>query len=253
MAIPNQGRLTCIECGQTKTLNEFYGKPGLRWKHRPRCRECIQSGIEKAQQEMRVCTKCHQTKKGSDFYVRKLVPSGNYVLARECKACYRVRARKHRDVDRERYLKQQHVYGQRRHEFLRNVVFEHYGGWKCACCGETEPKFLTLDHINNDGAAFRRKIAGKQEKGGGFRTYQWLYTNGLPPGYQVLCANCNYGKRMNKGICPHTVRRNDHPETGVGPSGPKRSTPRSKKRGDDMVSSARKLVAAQMHFWAELD
>src|SRR5262252_4538483 len=32
-----------------------------------------------------------------------------------------------------------------------------YGG-ECACCGETEPVFLTLDHVNGDGAAHRRSM-----------------------------------------------------------------------------------------------
>jgi hypothetical protein len=33
--------------------------------------------------------------------------------------------------------------------------------------------------------------------------------NGFPPGYQVLCMNCNHGKRMNNGVCPHKERCND--------------------------------------------
>ena len=34
---------------------------------------------------------------------------------------------------------------------LRALVIEHYGD-RCSCCGESEIKFLAIDHINNDGA-----------------------------------------------------------------------------------------------------
>jgi len=33
---------------------------------------------------------------------------------------------------------------------LKTMVYNHYG-WLCNCCGETTPKFLTIDHVNNDG------------------------------------------------------------------------------------------------------
>lgn len=73
------------------------------------------------------------------------------------------------------------------------MVLEHYGG-KCACCGEDEWKFLTIDHINNDGAAHRRVV----------KTYitGWLIKNNFPPGFQILCHNCNFTKEAYGG-CPH--------------------------------------------------
>ena len=37
----------------------------------------------------------------------------------------------------------------------------------------------------------------------GYMTYKWLRKNGFPPGFQVLCMNCQHGKRMCRGICPH--------------------------------------------------
>jgi hypothetical protein len=39
-----------------------------------------------------------------------------------------------------------------KHQRNRDLVFAHYGE-QCACCGESERLFLTIDHINNDGAA----------------------------------------------------------------------------------------------------
>lgn len=81
----------------------------------------------------------------------------------------------------------------------RQSAFNAYGGFKCACCGETEPMFLTIDHINNDGAAHRKIVGGK----GGSSFFQWLRRNGYPQGFQVLCRNCNWGKHANGGVCPH--------------------------------------------------
>lgn len=84
---------------------------------------------------------------------------------------------------------------------LRRKAYEAYGGPKCACCGETEPLFLSIDHVNGGGNAHRKAIKAAGEAGGGF--YQWLKKKGYPPGFQVLCQNCNVGKWRNGGVCPH--------------------------------------------------
>lgn len=68
---------------------------------------------------------------------------------------------------------------------------------KCACCGEIIDEFLAIDHINNDGMK-QRLIT----KGSGSKTYVWLYKNNYPPGFQVLCHNCNMAKGFY-GRCPH--------------------------------------------------
>lgn len=77
---------------------------------------------------------------------------------------------------------------------------------KCQCCGETEILFLHLDHIDGKGADHRRKL--QKENGyypGGNNLPYWLKKNNYPDGFQVLCANCNLAKRVNK-ICPHQVK-----------------------------------------------
>lgn len=86
-----------------------------------------------------------------------------------------------------------------RRDKLRMVVFAAYGGYKCTCCGETEPHFLSLDHVNNDG--YKRRKEG--EPYGGERFYRMLINQGFPKDFQVLCMNCNHGKSRNGGICPH--------------------------------------------------
>lgn len=73
---------------------------------------------------------------------------------------------------------------------------DHYGR-ECVCCGESEVLFLCLDHIENDGAAHRRK------HGTGSKFMEWVVRNNYPPGLQTLCWNCNAGKHLNGGTCPH--------------------------------------------------
>lgn len=124
---------------------------------------------------------------------------------------------------------------------LQHQAIMAYGGYVCACCGETEPLFLTIDHINNDGTQHRKTF---QSSGDGL--YKWLKNHNYPKGFQVLCMNCNFGKRRNGGICPHkgissktnklTKRTcNDHSSMEVELSSSKRTAPRT---GDDMICSA---------------
>lgn len=80
---------------------------------------------------------------------------------------------------------------------FKYMAFDAYG-WECACCGETDPRFLTIDHPNNDGAEFRRQYS--KEGKDAYRVYKSL---GYPPGLQTLCWQCNMGKSVNHGICPH--------------------------------------------------
>jgi hypothetical protein len=99
---------------------------------------------------------------------------------------------------------------ERSYNKIRRECFERYGNGKaqCRCCGEKEFKFLHLDHINGDGWEFRKAWTennGKVVGGTGF--YYWLKKNGWPDlALQVLCANCNLGKRTGK-YCPHEVAR----------------------------------------------
>lgn len=89
--------------------------------------------------------------------------------------------------------------GRKNREIWWNQVLEHYGK-QCACCGEKEYKFLTIDHINNDGAKHRKPSGGRMKSD---KLYRWLVLNNYPKDFQILCWNCNCGKYRNKGICPH--------------------------------------------------
>ena len=81
---------------------------------------------------------------------------------------------------------------------LRVEAMNAYGG-RCACCGEQDPHFLSIDHVHNDGASERRKHGYRC----GDKFYAWLRRRGWPKGdYQVLCYNCNSAK-AHYGVCPH--------------------------------------------------
>jgi hypothetical protein len=83
-------------------------------------------------------------------------------------------------------------------EALRMECLRAYSGPVpfCSCCGTSVPMFLALDHINGGGGRQRKELGG-----GGYWT--WLRANGFPPGFRVLCHNCNHGRELNGGICPH--------------------------------------------------
>lgn len=128
---------------------------------------------------------------------------------------------------------------------LKDRVFQAYGGWQCACCKESEPRFLTIDHVNNDGAQHRRQMG---EKRGGRKFYEWLVTNGFPSGFQVLCMNCNWGKARNHGVCPHqspegssTIPKNgstaEASTSAVGSA-------RHPEEGEDIVTPMQRCMAA---------
>lgn len=78
---------------------------------------------------------------------------------------------------------------------LRREVLQQYGSI-CQCCSESRNEFLAIDHMNGCSRELR------QLQGGGSTFYRWLKRNGFPPGYQVLCHNCNMAKGFH-GYCPH--------------------------------------------------
>lgn len=90
---------------------------------------------------------------------------------------------------------------------VRAQVIEAYGG-KCQCpsgkCTESNPYFLTIDHIFNDGKHHRRVISNGNPRVSCSYTYRWLQKHGFPKDrFRLLCWNCNCGRAKNKGICPH--------------------------------------------------
>jgi hypothetical protein len=164
---------------------------------------------------MKRCKGCGRELPVEDFYADKSCKDG---LKSKCKGCAKKDTSRWRTDNRERYLAQARDRDRRlrakgetwadkypeknkercrkQHHRRRQEVLAAYGGAVCACCGETEDAFLTIDHINGGGRQHRLQAGVK----GDF--YAWLKRNGFPPGFQVLCWNCNHAKHV-LGECPH--------------------------------------------------
>lgn len=95
-----------------------------------------------------------------------------------------------------RTAEQQIARSKTRNQFLKAEIIAAYGR-VCACCGETEMAFLSIDHINRDGHVHRKRV------GPGGAVWADLRKRGYPQeGYRVLCMNCQWGYRIH-GLCPH--------------------------------------------------
>ena len=102
---------------------------------------------------------------------------------------------------KKRYPERVNAQQKRLRDKYRAKIITHYGG-RCVCCGESEPKFLSIDHINGDGRKHRELIgAGKQGKAYG-TFYRWIIAHNFPLTLQLLCYNCNLSKGFY-GKCPH--------------------------------------------------
>lgn len=179
----------------------------------------------------RRCTKCAQKKSVGDFYARKSSRDGLHTICKSCLAQAhkryraenhdRVKARKRatRAARSETELARERDRMRARHQANRDAaiadmrtrrlavkltVLRHYGP-VCACCSESDSRFLTIEHANGDGAAHRREISGTRTLGADF--YRWLIRNGLPGdlGLIVLCISCNQSGHHNGGVCPHAT------------------------------------------------
>lgn len=129
----------------------------------------------------------------------------------------------HKNNGREWYRKNREIVSiktRAKFKLLKREVMDAYGGF-CSCCGENMIEFLSIDHVNNDGAKHRRESSN----GVGSNLYRLLKRNHYPAGYQVLCYNCNMAKAMY-GICPHCILTSEFIGVKI-----KKLTPRTRYRG----------------------
>ena len=174
MTEPTETR-RCKTCRQVKPLDRFYFTGKGRLYRRWDCVECVKTYVQGLDERSKRLIRAHCRVSAP--------PALDLVKKIEGASGRRIYALTH--------------YYRLRHEAIRR-----YGGYKCACCGETEPAFLTLDHMDNGGAQHRRRL--KQMKRS---LFVWLRDNGYPPGFRVLCINCNQGRHRNGGVCPHEQAR----------------------------------------------
>lgn len=87
---------------------------------------------------------------------------------------------------------------------IRFEVIQKYGG-ACKCCGEANLAFLTIDHINKNGAQERKELYGANS-GQSFPWFLKLRREDIRTDLQVLCYNCNNASYVF-GVCPHEQRK----------------------------------------------
>ena len=177
--------------------------------------------------QSKICKACGVEKPVGKFNTTTSASNGNKYFRNECRKCEQARHKGWREKNRE-HLRVTGLANMRRYRAakmavdevgfrkieaerarkwaaeLKDKVYLGLGGCSCKCCGETEPKFLSIDHINNDGYARR-----KNGEGSGARLTQVVYRHYRESGswpthdFQILCMNCQHGKSRNGGICPH--------------------------------------------------
>ncbi len=163
---------------------------------------------------MIICKKCKEEKPKNSFWEDKRYKSGFFPW---CKSCHKknnnLSHKKSYKDDPEKFKERARLWRSLNNDKVRASVrklqervkldsYYAYGGKepKCNCCGEKDMQFLTIDHINNDGASHRKKYNLP-----GNSIHFWLKKNNYPEGFQLLCFNCNLGKYRAGGICPHKI------------------------------------------------
>lgn len=94
---------------------------------------------------------------------------------------------------------------QSRHLACKLEAIAHYGG-ECACCGESNYQFLTLDHSLGNGKKHREELLGDGRAAGSAFTFK-LKSLGFPEveGLRVMCFNCHFATDLWGG-CPHNEK-----------------------------------------------
>ena len=99
-----------------------------------------------------------------------------------CKSCYSIAWNSfHKERVRE-YVSNYNKEG-------RRIALDYYGN-RCSKCGYNQDlRALDFDHINNDGANFRKTVSN---------IGPWLVRNDFPEEFQLLCRNCNWIKELDR-------------------------------------------------------
>jgi hypothetical protein len=147
------------------------------------------------------CARCETEKPADAFGSHVASFDGLQSWCRSCQAEYQRANRDKANARGRRWRERNPGVSAAMQRAARQACISHYSTTdppSCACCGEGEIVFLVLDHIDGGGNAERRAM--------GRNLFSTLRRRGFPPGYQVLCFNCNAAKTY-QGICPHEQAR----------------------------------------------
>lgn len=190
-----EGMKVCRKCREAKPFSAF-ARRNDTGGYRNECMKCRNGHMKAAR-----CEKCgHWFPRHADH--RTLCGKCRPPLTKPCARCGTeftgsMGQRRYCSPEcRDAALKEKVTAARRSQRMEALLAYSPSGTPACECCGESTLTFLALDHVNGGG--------GKQHKelgGGGY--YTWLRRNNYPEGFRVLCHNCNMGRQLNGGTCPH--------------------------------------------------
>lgn len=183
----------CRKCEQDKPLEEFECTNKEKGWYRRECKTCVRDRVRRYSEESKQAIRSEVTGEYQQAYH----------LENRDKIISRVNEWVKNNPEKRRKNALAYYYR------LQHEAIMAYGGYKCSWCGINEPLVLCLDHIENNGRDHRRQIGST----GGHKLYLWMKENGYPPGFQVLCMNCNHAKYRNGGKLVESLkgRCNDYP------------------------------------------
>ena len=169
--------------------------------------------------EEKICGRCRQLKSLDEFHLDSNRKTGRAVYCKQCATeAYlkrkakgftkeyierkRLSKREYRQSHKEEQSRYQRMWGAK----LKLEVLSLYskGEPVCCWCGERRIDCLSIDHINNGGEIHRAKLRTYS----GTLFYKWLKQNSFPLGFQVLCMNCQFIKKMEcHRAKPYTPRK----------------------------------------------
>lgn len=184
-------------------------------------------------EKKKACKQCYQEFPQTREFFTVASKRGQKMLARICKTCNRLNVQEYRakypervKISKKRYAeenkesvaKRNKDWRQNNKEWLkiykatsplfkakkqknmrnrllviREEVINHYGGC-CAVCGETDKRFLSIDHIENNGVDHRKDLKNSSYN----KYYRWFLRNNFPNGFQILCHNHNNLKELER-------------------------------------------------------
>lgn len=150
----------------------------------------------------KVCSMCGETKPINQFYPHKYCKDGICSYCKKCasekdkvyRAKNKIKLRATRVIWEQKTKEHRRKYVNSKYRELKDKVIDHYGG-KCVICGFDNKLALCIDHVNGNGLKERKSI-------GVVRMMREIVKNNYPDKYQILCANCNQIKAIEKGEIP---------------------------------------------------
>lgn len=133
------------------------------------------------------CRICNTTLNESNHY-RSSHSSHGYI----CKDCKKKFEKENSARRRSESPEKTKLSVKRSKDKLKESVFKYYccGDIKCKRCGFYDIRALTIDHINGEGFKHKKELGSA-----GNTMYRWIKKHNYPPGFQVLCMNCQFIKR----------------------------------------------------------